>query len=61
MPDGPLTTLANALGTVDTSGSLLCFRGTTSGATSPATPGLMLRIRTNNGALVVALAAAYST
>lgn len=61
MPDSPLTTLANALGTVGTSGSLVCARGTTSGGPSPAKPGFMLRIVTNNGALVVALAAAYSS
>ena len=61
MADGPLTVLPNALGTVDTSNSLVLFRGTTSGGATPAKPGFMLMIRTDNARLIVALAAAYST
>ena len=59
--DGPLTVLGNALCTVSSSNSLVCLRGTTSGSATPTQAGLNVRVVVNNGALVVAPAAAYTT
>lgn len=60
MADGPLTNPANLLCTVDTGNSLVCVLGTKSGSDGPARNAFAIRLRTNNGALVVVPASGWN-